>query len=108
MATLTKEQARILFFNSRGDAILDEQIWFGTATEVDIRISDIVRHAISLGSPALLFAHNHPAGDPNPSKQDIELTRRFINICKALEIKVHDHIIVSRNGSFSFRELGYM
>jgi len=108
MATLAKEQVRVLFFNAGGDAIADERIWPGTATYVDLSPGELVRHAIACDSPALLLAHNHPSGLPQPSKADVEFTRRLVRLCKELQIRVHDHIIVSRNGSFSFRELGYM
>lgn len=108
MATLANEEARILFFNAEGNMVLDEQVWPGSASEVDIRCRDIVQRAFALGSPALLMAHNHPSGDPRPSTQDVQFTRQLINICKGLEIAVHDHVIVASGGSISFRELGYI
>lgn len=108
MAALTREQARILFFNAEGNMVLDEQIWRGTVSEVDVRCRDVVQRAFSIGSPALLMAHNHPSGDPRPSEQDIQFTRKLVNICRGLEIAVHDHVIVASGGSISFRELGYI
>ncbi|WP_172451960.1 JAB domain-containing protein [Sphingobium sp. SA916] len=108
MAALAEEQVRVLFFNDACDAIADERIWPGTATHVELPLGELVRHAIACGSPMLLFAHNHPSGVPQPSRADVEFTRRLVRICKELQIRVHDHIIVSRNGSFSFRNLGYM
>lgn len=108
MAQLSMEQVRILFFNDQRDMILDERIWPGAVDEVEVPVCDIVRHALLLGSTSLLFAHNHPSGDCRPSRQDVEYTRSLVNSCKALKIRIYDHIIVSRNGSFSFRDLGYM
>jgi len=108
MASLSEEQVRVLFFNDACDAIADERIWNGTATEVKVPIGDLVRHAFACGSPTLLVAHNHPSGLAQPSRADVDYTRRLFKICKELEISVYDHIIVTRNGSFSFRERGYM
>lgn len=108
MAALTREEARVLFFNAEGDMVLDERVWLGSASEVDVRCRDIVQRAFAIGSPALLMAHNHPSGDPRPSTQDVQFTRKLVNICKGLEIAVHDHVIVASSGSISFRELGYI
>lgn len=108
MAALTTEEARILYFDADGTWILDEQIWRGTASEVQVRFRDIVERAFSCRSPAILMAHNHPSGDPRPSEQDFQFTRKLVDICKGLEITVHDHLIVARGGSFSFRDLGYV
>lgn len=108
MATLTCEEVRTLFIDSENGWILDEQSRSGTATKVEIPVNEVMRHAILQGADSLLFAHNHPSGDPRPSKQDVEFTRKLVMIGKELKIRVFDHIIVSRNGSFSFRASGYM
>ena len=108
MATLRHEQFRTLFLDREEDLVVDERSWYGAATEVQVPVGEIVRHAILHGSDSLLFAHNHPAGDPFPSMQDVELTRKLVKICRELDIQVLDHIIVSCNGSFSFRRSGYM
>lgn len=108
MATLTSEQARVLYFDPDGGTLLDEKRWTGTKTKVDLCVNQIVRHAIALGSYAFLIAHNHPSGNSSPSKEDIDLTRHLFQICKALKIRVVDHIIISSTGSFSFRQRGYM
>lgn len=108
MTPLTVEQMRILFFDRSSGSLVDEQIHFGTATQVEVRYQDIVRHAFLLESPFIVLSHNHPSGDPNPSRQDIDYTRTLVSVCKALDIRLHDHIIVSSHGSFSFRDQGYM
>lgn len=105
---LAQEQARILFFNDRHDRLLDEKVEFGTTSEVSVRCRDIVRHAFTLNAPALIFVHNHPSGNPEPSEQDILFTRTFITVCKEMEITVLDHIIIAADGTCSFRERGYM
>ncbi|WP_162179763.1 JAB domain-containing protein [Sphingobium chlorophenolicum] len=108
MASLREEQVRVLFFNDAGDMIADERVWLGTPTEVEIPIEELVRHAFACGSPRLLIAHNHPSGIAEPSRQDVEFTRRLVKICRELQIRVYDHVIVTHKGSFSFREMGYM
>ena len=108
MAQLTAEQMRILFFDQDSGSLIDVQIHFGTATQVEVRYQQIVRQAFLLGSAFIVLSHNHPSGNPSPSRQDIDYTRTIVSVCKALDIRVHDHIIVSANGSFSFREQGYM
>jgi DNA repair protein RadC len=108
MAELAEEQLRVIFLNDSWNMVVEEQFWTGTTTHVDLRINHIVRKAISLASPAFVIAHNHPSGEARPSTQDIEVTRRISSVCKALQIAVYDHIIVTRNGSFSFRRSGYM
>lgn len=108
MAHLTQEQARILFFNRDGNLVLGDRVWAGTAVEVEVRFREVIEHALALGSPTLVFAHNHPSGEARPSEQDIRYTQRLARICKDLEILLYDHVIVSRNGSSSFRTLGLM
>lgn len=108
MATLTHEQFRVIFLNSEDGCVLGEQSWSGTATEVEVPVDRVVRQAILNASDSLLLAHNHPSGDARPSKQDAELTRNLVKVCKMLHIRVVDHIVVSRNGCFSFRASGYM
>lgn len=108
MVDLETEQVRVMFFESRSLAMLDERTWPGTVNQVEVDIRDIIRHALLLGSPTLVFAHNHPSGNAQPSKQDIALTKRLHDTCKTMGITLYDHIIVARNGSFSFRDFGYM
>lgn len=108
MADLRQEQARILFFSQTANTVVGEQVFSGTATEVAIPLKAVAARAFDLQAPAILLAHNHPSGDPRPSKQDIEFTRRMHSVFNALEIRVYDHIIISCTGSFSFREAGYM
>ena len=108
MKALKLEQLRVLFLDQQASSLLDERIHVGTATSVEVKFRHIVGHALLVHSPVIVIAHNHPSGDPTPSKQDIDYTQRLFGICKALDIRLHDHVIVSGNGSFSFREAGYM
>ena len=62
----------------------------------------------SILAEAICMLHNHPSGDPTPSRPDIEMTRRIIDAAKVFDIQVHDHVIVGREGTASFRALGLM
>lgn len=108
MALLAHEQFRTLYLDQAGEKIVEEKAWSGSATEVDVPVPEIFRTAIALDAGSLIFAHNHPSGDPHPSRQDVDLTRTLSRICRQLEIPLYDHIIVGRNRSFSFREQGLL
>ena len=65
----------------------------------------MVKRALELSASALILVHNHPSGDPTPSRADIQMTKTVVEIAKPLGIEVHDHIIIGRNGHASFRSL---
>jgi len=67
-----------------------------------------VRRALELSASAVILVHNHPSGDPTPSRADIEMTRQIIDAAQVFNIQVHDHVIVGREGTQSFRALGLM
>lgn len=66
---------------------------------------EVVRRALELSSTALILIHNHPSGDPAPSRADIEMTKTIIDTAKPLGIAVHDHIIIGKDGHASFKGL---
>ena len=104
MASLGYEQFRTLYLDDTGEQVLDEEVWSGTKTEVDVPFPEIFRTAVSLKAGLLIFAHNHPSGDPKPSRQDVELTRKLSSICKQLDVPIYDHLIIARDQYFSFLE----
>ena len=67
---------------------------------------EIVKRALELGATALIMVHNHPSGDPSPSPADITMTKAVVNAAKPFDILVHDHLIISRNGTTSFKTEG--
>ena len=69
---------------------------------------EVARRALELGSAAVILVHNHPSGDPTPSRQDIALTREMVAALKPLGVAVHDHVIVGRTGHASLRAQGLM
>lgn len=106
MAHLTVERVRVLHLNSRNMLIRDENMGDGSIDQAAIYVREVIRRAMDLGSAALILVHNHPSGDPAPSRQDIEITRNIVEAGKRLGIAVHDHVVIGRNGHSSMRALG--
>ena len=69
---------------------------------------EIVKRALELSASAIILVHNHPSGDPTPSRADIEMTREIEKGAKALHITVHDHLVIGRGGHASFKSLGLL
>lgn len=106
LAHLPTERLRVLFLNAKNMLLRDEAMSEGSVSEAPIYPREIMRRALELGATALILAHNHPSGDPAPSAGDIEATRRIVTAGRALDIRVHDHVILARAGWSSFRALG--
>jgi DNA repair protein RadC len=102
----TKEQFRILFLDKRNQIIADEVQQTGTVDHTPVYVREVVKRALELSSTAIVLVHNHPSGDPTPSRADIEMTKQIVAAAKPLGILVHDHIIVGKQGHASFRGLG--
>ena len=108
MAHKTTERVRVLHLNSRNMLIRDEAMAEGSIDQAAIHPREVIRRAIDLGSSAIILVHNHPSGDPAPSRADIALTRDIADAGKKLGIAVHDHIIIGANGHSSMRALGLL
>jgi DNA repair protein RadC len=106
MAHEKKEHFRLLFLNKKNELIGDEVQQSGTVDHTPAYPREIMKRALEVGATAIILVHNHPSGDATPSKADIEMTRDIINAGKPFSIVIHDHIIVSRNGTSSMRNLG--
>jgi DNA repair protein RadC len=105
MAHETREQFRILFLDKRNALIADEVQQTGTIDHTPVYPREVVKRALELSATALILVHNHPSGDPAPSRADIEMTRLIVDIAKPLEITVHDHIIIGKDGHASLKSL---
>lgn len=103
MSRLRVEHFRVLFLDSGNRLIDDRMMWKGTVDRVQAHPREIVKAALALGSTALILVHNHPSGDASPSKDDMVLTERVITACDALDIAVHDHLIIGPTSTFSIR-----
>ncbi len=103
MAEEPREQFRILFLDKKNALVADEVQQSGTVDQTPVYPREVVRRALELSSTAIILVHNHPSGDPTPSRADIEMTHKVIEACKPLAITVHDHIIIGRDGHASLR-----
>jgi DNA repair protein RadC len=106
MAHMTTERVRILHVNSRNMMIRDEVMAEGSIDQAVISVREVIRRAIDLGSAGIIIVHNHPSGDPTPSRADIALTRDIAEAGRRLGILVHDHVIIGMKGHSSMRSSG--
>lgn len=97
-----KEQMRAMFINSNNKLIAEEQLQHGTIDRLQIYIREVVQRALDLGSSAIIIVHNHPSGNPNPSKEDIVITDNLRHSLRIVGIKLLDHIIIAENSAYSF------
>lgn len=105
MAFGTREQFRVLFLDKRNHLIADEVQGQGTVDHTPVYPREIARRALELSATAIILAHNHPSGDPAPSRADIAMTREVVSILAPLKITVHDHVILGRDGHTSMKAL---
>lgn len=114
MQRLSQESVRILLLNHRKRLLRNEEVYRGTGNESFAHPPEILRKAIAASASALVLVHNHPSGDPSPSRADHEATRRLKEACAAVGIEFTDHLIVgtpsprSESPYFSFRESGLL
>ena len=94
-----KEQFRVLFLDKRNQLIADELQQVGTVDHTPVYPREVVKRALELSATALILVHNHPSGDPTPSRADIQMTQAIVDVAKPLGIAVHDHIIVGKEGA---------
>jgi DNA repair protein RadC len=100
------EQVRVLYLNSKNRLLRDETVSEGSIDEAAVYVREIMRKALDYKATALILVHNHPSGDPQPSQQDIRLTRDVIEAGRHLKITVHDHVIIGSTGHASMRAMG--
>lgn len=100
-----REQFRILFLDKKNRLIADEIQGQGTVDHTPVYVREVVKRALELSSTAIILVHNHPSGDPTPSRADIDMTRMIVDAGRPLGVQVHDHVIVGRGGCASFRAL---
>lgn len=105
MAHEQREQFRIIFLDKRNQVIADEIQAEGTIDHTPVYVREVVRRSLEVGATAIILVHNHPSGDPTPSKADISMTKTIIEALKTIGITVHDHIIVGRDGHASLKQL---
>jgi len=102
------EQLRILFLDRKNVLIADEVQQQGTVDHTPLYPREVVKRALDLGASAIILVHNHPSGDPTPSRDDIEMTKKVRDAGEQLGIALHDHIIVGKSNHISFKSLGLL
>ena len=106
MAHLTIERVRVLYLDARNRLVLDHHAGDGSVDEAAIHPREVIRRGLEVGATALILVHNHPSGSPEPSRADIQITRRIAEAGRLLGITVHDHVIVGREGHVSLKAKG--
>ena len=106
MAHQQIEQLRILFLDRRNHLLADEVQQQGTVNHTPVYPREVMKRALILNASALIVVHNHPSGDPKPSRDDIEMTRQLKAAAAALDLELHDHVVIGHGRHSSFRSLG--
>lgn len=106
MAQEKREQFRIIFLDKKNRIIADEVQQQGTVDHTPVYVREVCKRALELSATAIILVHNHPSGDPTPSRADIEMTKQIIETGKGLGLAVHDHLIIGRDGHASLKGLG--
>ena len=108
MAHRDTEHFRVLFLDRQNALIADEEQGRGTVNHVPVYPREVAKRALELNASALILVHNHPSGDPTPSDSDIAMTEKIRVAVEALEITLHDHLVIGRGGEVSFRDAGLL
>ena len=103
-----REQFRILFLDKRNQLIADEVQQVGTVDHTPVYPREVVKRALELSATAIILVHNHPSGDPTPSRADIQMTRAIQQAASTLGVTLHDHVVIGKTGHASFRTLGLL
>jgi DNA repair protein RadC len=105
MAFRETEEFRVLFLDKKNGLIADEVMGQGTVDHAPVYPRELVRRALELNASAMILVHNHPSGDPTPSTADVSMTETIAALAKPLGVKLHDHLVVGRNGHASMRAM---
>ncbi len=108
MAWRDEEHLRVLYLNTKNVLIADELQGRGTVNHAPVYPREIAKRALALNATAVILVHNHPSGDPTPSRADAEMTREVVAALKAVGVALHDHVVVGAAGFASLRGLGMM
>jgi DNA repair protein RadC len=108
MAHEPREHVRVLYLNTANRLLQDEVLTYGTISSAELYPREIMRRALELGATALILVHNHPSGDPTPSRSDVTGTRAVEVAARSLGITLHDHLVIAADGHASMRQLGLL
>ncbi len=97
-----------IFLNTKNRVLASEVLFEGTLAQSAVYPREVVRRALELHTAAMIFCHNHPSGEPEPSPEDIRITRRLMAACRMVGVTVFDHVIIADKGTYSFADNGYI
>jgi DNA repair protein RadC len=103
-----RERFKVIYLDARNKILATETLFEGTLTAGAVYPREVVRQALEHRSAAVIFAHNHPSGDPDPSPEDVAITRKLLFACKVVGITVHEHLVIGDNRYFSFADQGFI
>ena len=103
-----RESFRVLFLDAKNRILATDTLFYGTITASPVYPREVVRAALDHGAAALIFAHNHPSGDPAPSADDFNITRRLVFACLTMGITVHEHLVIGDRRYYSFADQGHI
>lgn len=106
MAGETVEQFRVIFLNTRNEILDNKVLHKGTVNHTPAYPREVVKHALNVGATAVVLVHNHPSGNPNPSREDLDTTFEIKKALKAMGIVLHDHLIIAKNSYTSLKNEG--
>ncbi len=102
------EELHVIYLNRKNEILTDEALQKGTVDHTPVYPREVVKRALELGASALILVHNHPSGDPMPSQSDIDMTKQVAQAAAAVDIALHDHIIIGRGNHASFKTMGLL
>ncbi len=108
MSARDRECFKVLFLDAKNRVMAVETLFEGTLTASSVYPREVVRAALNHRAAAVIFAHNHPSGDPEPSRADMDITRRLVLACMTMGITVHEHLVVGNNRYYSFADHGHI
>ena len=108
MRDKTQECFKAVFLDAKNRVIDVKTLFRGTLTASAVYPREVVRAAIEKNAAALIFAHNHPSGEPDPSPEDMDITRQLVFACRVMGATVHEHIIIGDNRYYSFADQGHI
>jgi len=103
---LKREQFKVIFLDTKNQVIEEKTLFEGTVDSSAVYPREVIRDALLYEASALIFAHNHPSGDPEPSICDKQITRDLVFAARVIQMKVLDHVIIGNNRYFSFADQG--
>ncbi len=106
LAPLAQEKLCVLLLNTKQELLRVEEVYQGTVNAASVRVAEVLRPAIKENCPNLIVVHNHPSGDPDPSAEDVRVTRRLVRSATTMDVCLLDHVVIAARGFVSMNRRG--